>query len=652
MDAHSFEELPIMSPMRSALARFAVISFALGTLFGCGKTSSGSGPLTGDLGFQAVALSGYQGFRGQADFPYAALRLALPATSPFLRAGGPRSLSADATTAPTFFEELNLYFTATTTATSATLNFYTDAAATISAGSLVLSGPSIGNYSSYPASLSGTFNITAGRLPCNGNLAITILDATGNNELKGSLTLPATNIGVTFDFTLDDEGSVGGTSTITEHGSTITLTNISGQLGDSIAGNVTVAPSGWTGTGSFSLVTGEFSVTLQTDVGTSQASIDADGNLAMVFGDGTRETISLPLTTQPDAPLAASDAGPGGSDGGSYTSSEFSLLSITAKSSDGRFGGTVPDGKGNSVPAYVAPGATTVTKLNTGGNPVGRVYGINVHGAIVGALSTNGSSFNFDRPAYWSSPTAAPVLLPLLDGDVSAFAVGINDSGQIVAAGYKIATLFHHHLIYYSSPTAAPVNLSTVGVAGAANDGLTDEAFPEGINNHGEIIGEHFYDNGSGNGFQYDSYVWTSPAADPIKLALPAGDTESQAAALNDIGTIVGTTSPNFNGQVLHPVVWSSSGAQPAILSGFNGELFVSAADINAGGAIVGCSGSSSSLEATRPGFLTEGFGGELIVRTSAAAAATKVTTTLTDCQPLISDTSVIASGDLILTPH
>jgi hypothetical protein len=627
-----------------------IVFVSIALLAACGgSSSSGSSgaPLTGDLGFQAVALSGYQGFRGQADFPYAALQMALPVTSPFLKTSS-RARLAGSGSAPAFVDELGLYVTQTVGVSSTSLNFFVDAAGTVPAGSLVLNSATLGNYAAYPVSVSGTVNITAGRLPCTGSLTISVLDATGHNELQGKINLPATNVAATFDFTLDDSGNVGGSSTITEHGSTIALTGIKGQLdGDSIAGNVVVQPSGWSGTGSFSLVTGEFTVTLQTDVGSSQAATNADGSLSMVFGDGTRETVSEPLTIQPDAPLESSDAGPGGTVGGA---TDIPFLRISAKSSDGRFGGTIPDAKGNAVPAYVAPGASAATLLNTAGNPSGAVYGINAHGAIVGTVSTNSSSFNFDQPAYWSSPSAAPAILQLFPGDVAAIAIGINDSGQIIAAGYKTASLFHHHFIYYSSPTAAPVNLSAAGVTFASSDFLTDEGFPMGINNRGEIIGEHFYDRGGTSGFQFDCFVWSTPTADPVKLAVPAGDVQCQAAALNDSGVIVGTTSPDYNGQTLHPAVWASSGAQPSILSGFDGQPFVSAADINASGAIVGCSGPAHESETVRPGFLEEGAEGEIILTPSAAGAASQVATA-TECQPFITDTGLIANGEVILRP-
>jgi hypothetical protein len=633
-------------------AALVTIAAALAISAGCG-TSSGSAALTGNLGFQAVAISGYQAFRGQADFPYTALRLALPKTSPFLRGGQQKPSAALSTTAPVFFDELNLYVTEVDTSTTTTLSFYTDAAGTIPAGSVVLSGvqSSLGNYASYPATLNGTIDITAGNLPCTGTVAITIVDGTGNNTLKGNLTLPNTKVAISFDFTLDDSGNVGGSSTIVEHGSTISLTGIQGLLGaDSIAGNVTVEPSGWSGTGTFSLVTGEFSVTLQTETGTSQASTNADGGLDMVFGDGTRETVSLPLITQGDVPLSGSDAGTAGSDAGAFTSVEFPLLTIEAKSADGRFGGVVPDSKNNSVPGYIAPGSGTVTMLNTAGNAFGRVYGINVHGAIVGTVSTDASSYNFDRPAYWASPAAAPSILQLLDGDIAAIAVGINDSGEIVAAGYSIGDTFHHHLIYYSSPTAAPVALSTVGVAFAATSFLTDEGFPQGINNRGEIIGGYLYDNGSGHGLQNDSYVWSSPSANPVKLALPAGDTGSQVTALNESGAIVGNTSPDYTGKIMHAVLWASSSAPPTVLGGFNGEALTSATDINAGGAIVGCSGTLLDAESVRPGLEEDPAQGEVIDWTSATHAAGEVSPGA-DCRPFISDTFVVANVDVILTP-
>jgi hypothetical protein len=58
----------------------------------------------------------------------------------------------------------------------------------------------------------------------------------------------------------------------------------------------------------------------------------------------------------------------------------------------------------------------------------------NAAGTIVGFL-TDGS-FASDRPATWSSATAAPTSLPLLPGTVSGWASGIDASGTIVGTLY------------------------------------------------------------------------------------------------------------------------------------------------------------------------------------------------------------------------
>ena len=634
---------------------FIFASFIASTLAiaACGS-SSGGGALSGNLGFQAVGVSGYQAFRGQADFPYAALQFTLPSSSPFTH----HARSARGT-APIFESELGLYYVETTSGSTATIAFFTDAAGTQAAGSMILSGltGALGNYASYPATLTGTIDITGGKLPCNGALTINIQDGEGKNELKGNLTLPETHVSLTFDFTLDDTGNVGGSSVISEHGSTISMTGISGGLASKgITGNVVVTPSNWTGVGAFSLTTGEFSVSLATGSGHSSASSNASGGLVFTFADGTTETIPQPLTEQPDNPLssggsdagqAGNDGGTRGGDGGTYAAASFADLRISAKSADGRFGGQLTSTNPSS-PAYLAPGTTAAQTLALGGNSTGIVYGINSHGAIVGVLNLNNYGYNYDLPAYWSSPTAQPVILKLFAGDVAGMAIGINDSGQIVAAGYDG---YYHHVIYYSSPAADPVALSTVGVVYDAYQHA--EGFPLGINNHGEIIGDYFYSTGTSANSTYinNGYAWTSPTAAPIALALPSGDTNSQPQALNDSGAIVGTSAPDYYSNLFHAVLWTSPSAQPTQLAEYNGQPITAATDINASGAIVGCTGTDTRTTSLRPGLQWEPDLSNMLEWTGTSHALAAIGACSGE-GTFITDSGVIADGSVVLTPR
>jgi hypothetical protein len=623
-----------------------------------GSSSSTTSELTGNLAFQAIAVSGYQAFRGQADAPYFALQLALPSTSPFLRSGHPGVSPHTASSAVAFQPELDLYFTGAQTSTSATISFFTDAAATQSAGSIQLTGlngQALGQYASFPANLQGAINLTAGKLPCTGAFTINISDGQGNNEIKGNLALPKTSVSMQFDFTLDDSGNVGGSSIITEHGSTISMTGIHGGLAaEAISGDVVISPSGWTGIGNFSLATGNFSVSLTTPAGTAGAALNTNGGLDLTFADGTQETVTDPLVADPAGAIAGSGPSDAGStDAGAFTSVALPSFAAFARSSDGRFGGSITGGAAANVPAYLAPGSSTPVALPLGGNVSGVVYAMNAKGAMVGYVSAKAlPGFQDELPAYWASPTSQPVLLTILSGDVGGEGWGINAGGQIVVNGVEPIGNLEFHPVYYSSPTAAPVALSTVGLAVAANrtDGVAT-----GINDSGLIIGGFSYELQDGS-FQYDAYAWTSPSANPTKLLLPDGDTSAQVAAVNASGTMVGTTTPNFNSsQSFHAVIWSSPTAQPAVLTALGSDTLASPSDINSEGVVAGCSG--TTIRSSRPPFIQWGPPGEAVVWSAAGHAVSQAGTCGDEPLVLITDSGELAipsgqnNGSILLRP-
>ncbi|HEX4385937.1 MAG TPA: hypothetical protein VH083_23430 [Myxococcales bacterium] len=526
-----------------------------------------------------------------------------------MRSGHPGVSPHTASSAIAFQPELDLYFTGAQTSTSATISFFTDAAATQSAGSIQLTGlngQALGQYASFPANLQGAINLTAGKLPCTGAFTINLSDAQGNNEIKGNLALPKTSVSMQFDFTLDDGGNVGGSSIITEHGSTISMTGIHGGLAaEAISGDVVISPSGWTGIGNFSLATGNFSVSLATPAGTAGAALNTNGGLDLTFADGTQETVTDPLVADPAGAIAGSGPSDAGStDAGAFTSVALPSFAVFARSSDGRFGGSITGGAAANV------------------------------------------------PAYWASPTSQPVLLTILSGDVGGEGWGINASGQIVVNGVEPIGNLEFHPVYYSSPTAAPVALSTVGLAVAANrtDGVAT-----GINDSGLIIGGFSYELQDGN-FQYDAYAWISPSANPTKLLLPDGDTSAQVAAVNASGTMVGTTTSNFNSsQSFHAVIWSSPAAQPAVLTAFGSDTLASPSDINSEGVVAGCSG--TTIRSSRPPFIQWGPPGEAVVWSAAGHAVSQAGTCGDLPLVLITDSGELAiasgqnNGSILLTP-
>lgn len=577
--------LQLISLMTSARLLF-VLMLVTAITNGCDGGSSSSGGqnttlLSGSAAEQAVGLSGYQSFRAQADFPYAAVRLGLPATSPFVKAGKLISRLSSIT----YISELNLYESISTQGNTETVNFFTDPSGVTSAGSMILTVPTgtIGNYTTYPQTISVVVNITAGNILCSGSGSITYTGPTGANTMKGNLILKTTNISIDFNLTLSSTGVVGGSATIVENGATISMTNINGPLSGNITGNVTVAPYGWTGTCTFSLVDGSFSYSLNILGSVSSAATNASHGLDFKFENGQTETITNPLTTQPSTPPSS----------GGGTSSGYTLLFptgsvITARNSLGNFATTTDQSLTSGtpyIPGFLAVGSTTPQPLQLNGFARGDVFGINNKNELVGIL---GTAWNFDpalqhQGAYWSSPTAMPQILQPLSGDIEVDATAINNNGEIVGFSQNSAGIFHP--VYYSSPSAAPKALSVTGI----NPTFT-RVVPVAINNHSEIIGNYTFNGNYSLPPVATAYVWATPASNPVALSLPAGDTSVEATALNDSGKIVGSSWPSFSStpSAQHALLWASASAQPTVLAGLSGDVRISANDINTSGQIIG----------------------------------------------------------------
>ena len=298
------------------LLPIGLLALALGaTLAGCGGGGSSllnSNPtpvppgvaLTGKTATRAILASGYQSFHAAINYPYAGIQLALPASSPFRvsRSNRTKSIATVNITSPAQFNpDLNLYQTVSTNANVATINFYSDAALTKSAGISVLTAPANqtvgGNYASYPAVVKITQNITGGNLPCQGSGTITFTSGSGANKLDGTLSLPKTGLKVTANLTLSDAGQVGGTTTIVGNGQTITLSNLSGLLSGDITGKASVLPGNTTGTGVVNVLTGKFEITLDTPDGKATGVGNPDGSLGIVFPDGLAEKLASPLAS-------------------------------------------------------------------------------------------------------------------------------------------------------------------------------------------------------------------------------------------------------------------------------------------------------------------------------------------------------------------
>jgi len=107
----------------------------------------------------------------------------------------------------------------------------------------------------------------------------------------------------------------------------------------------------------------------------------------------------------------------------------------TAINTFGQAVGLADDANGELLPFFwdgttlrplAAPATQTVTPTS-----------INRSGAIAGS---NGST---DRAVVWSSPTAAPVALPLPGGSVGSHAGDINDAGTVVGSANYLGPSYH-----------------------------------------------------------------------------------------------------------------------------------------------------------------------------------------------------------------
>ena len=561
----------------------SLVALALGaTLAGCGggngsspfKTDSGSTPtpvppgvaLTGKTATRAILASGYQSFHAAINYPYAGIQLALPASSPFRASKSNRTKSiatVNEISAAQFNPDLNLYQTVATKGSVTTINFYSDAALTKSAGNSVLTAPGNqsvgGNYVSYPAVVKITQNITAGNLPCQGSGTITFTGGSGANKLDGTLSLPKTGLKVTANLTLSDAGQVGGTTTIVGNGQTITLSGLSGPIDGDIAGKANVVPGNTTGTGVVNVLTGKFEITLNTPDGKATGTANPDGSLGIHFPDGLAEKLASPLASvggqNPTTPTATATPKP--------TTSPTSGPTPTV----------------TATPAPTAVPVTTVYGVPVKLQATGYLLGLNNSNHYVGGI--NGTTSTGDKGfQLFSSPTANGQTFV---NSANITATGFNNNDKTV--GYNVSTS-QTSAYFWPIPLVAPIEMKPF-VADNRN------TFTQGLNDSEQIVGYDFDNFGSGSHALY----WSSPTATPIALQplMPNGTTTAAALVINSKGQIVGSSADASSSTA--PVYWSSATATPQALPRLDGQSsFFQIAGINTQGNIFikGDSGLSS----------------------------------------------------------
>ena len=269
---------------------------------GCGGGGGSSSPVkvpTGNLAVQSGVLAGYQTLSAGRYFLLPAIEAAAPSGAFAGRVGGgsssaialrpgPRAL-ANTATALTEIAPLNLYTDGgVVNGSKETFSYFTDVSGTSPAGKITLTvegGQTIGNYLSYPVTVDIDVNVTGGNLPCQGTAQAVFGAASGQNTLKGSLTLTKNQEVATVDLALSDLFEVSGTMTILENGSTISISNISGVVTENLALEFTMTPQNDSGIGTMDLMTGQL-VLVITDPAGASCNVDGAGDLLINFGDG------------------------------------------------------------------------------------------------------------------------------------------------------------------------------------------------------------------------------------------------------------------------------------------------------------------------------------------------------------------------------
>lgn len=594
-----------------AVTRFSGASILILALIGCGGGGGSDQPPTGNAGFRAAAVGSYQTLNGGSAYPFIALVKSSPQGSALsnVGAGGRAAILAGMMGGKSpyslgsvirqqmvsraltragglaYSPLLDLWQAPDSVSGNiTTISYFTDEAGTHSAGSIAITLPGRSTYdtayASYPATARLDVNVTAGNLPCSGSVQTVYTDAAGANHMQGTITLTRSDAAMDLDLTLDAGMHVGGTVTIHQSGIAIHVTNVSGALNGDLAGNVAVDPYGWTGTGTFNLLTGTMTLNLTVDTKQASASADTAGTMTITNPDGSHDTVNNAI----NAPPAGSGGGTpngnngnNGNNGGNATyNAPVSAFYVTDINSAGHLVGA--DSSLYGVYASAAGAAPQRLAIPAGATS-STVSGINAADQIVGSSYNN--TINQNLGLYWASPSSQPVVLKALPGDDYALPFGINASGQIVGVSRKSTGTPPQRAVYWANSTADPVELPTA---------THDIAAANKINDNGLIIGT----NPSN---QRPGYVWHAPAqgATPAnaETVVPlSGDTNTSAFALNNKGEIVGYSL----GASARAVYWSSPTAQPQALPFLSGDVRAEAFDINDNSVIVGSSVSSVSV--------------------------------------------------------
>jgi hypothetical protein len=425
-----------------------------------------------------------------------------------------------------FIPFLGLYINSTTALNVRTTHFFSDAGGTDNAGDLTttITGATSfdTNYSSYPVTIQAAVNLTKGKIPMTGNLAIVYQDSAGANTMKGSLTLPSNNIIIAIDMGLTHAQLATGQVTVTTPNNTFVLSNVTGNPFSTLSGNVAIQPQGWTGTAAFTPVTGQFAMELITPQGKAHAVLGLDGKLIVTYPDGDGSTVNDP---------SGSSLNRGGNGSTTSTTSTTATTATTATTSttatNGSTAGTYSD------PIQLVSSSQTFTSVV--------VSGSNPNGNAIGYEMANGS--NLRQAVYWTNATMVTELQkPTADASVTPN--GVNNNGEIV--GESLTATSNSLPIYYASPLSAPVFLKVPQ--------NTSTGTAHAINSSGAIVGYYIV-----NSTKVAAY-WADKTADPVQLPQGSFGTPQTVKFIDDAGEMFGDDTSKF-------FKWDNSTATPVAMS-------------------------------------------------------------------------------------
>jgi probable HAF family extracellular repeat protein len=196
-----------------------------------------------------------------------------------------------------------------------------------------------------------------------------------------------------------------------------------------------------------------------------------------------------------------------------------------------------------------------MTALPTLGGNNAQAVGVNDLGQVVGFAEQSTHYQNCSSPqvldiqaVVWE-PSGKIETLPPLPGDVSAWAIGINNYGQVIGvSGDCVSPNFNgnggttpQHVVIWQHGTAT--NLKTLGGS---------SAFPWAINSRGQVAGES---NLAGD-TNFHTFLWAEDTGMQDLGTLP-GDVYSGAFGINEQGQVVGgSCTQSFN--LCRAFVWQN----------------------------------------------------------------------------------------------